>query len=263
MEFDLRDTIRSTYDAFAAINVERGVALTLEDDGAEGVFRGDPTRVRQILFNLLSNAAKFTERGQITVRLFRLEAGVRLVVRDTGIGMEAETAQQMFEKFSQADLSTTRRFGGTGLGLSICRELAVGMGGSISVETALGLGSAFTVDLPLPFVRLPDETTHSMAPDPIEVMAERNEPLRILVAEDNETNQLVMRSLLAIIEDIEVEIVENGALAVEAWESRTWDLILMDVNMPVMDGVTATRQIRALERSTHRSHTPIISLTAN
>ena len=263
IDFDLGATIRAAYDAFLAITVEKGVTMTFDIEACGGVFHGDPTRVRQILYNLLSNAVKFTEHGEIGVRALRTEGGVRIIVRDTGIGMPSETAHRMFEKFSQADASTTRRFGGTGLGLPICRELAALMGGSVGVESTLGQGSIFTVDLPLPFVGPVQAPLATPTADPADVLGGRAEKLRILVAEDHKINQLVLENLLSIAGISDVEMVANGRLAIEGWQARDWDLILMDVNMPDMDGVTATRHIRSMERQTQRRRTPILALTAN
>ena len=263
IDFDLGAVIRSASEAFLAITAEKGLAMSLDLETGQGIFHGDPTRVRQILCNLLSNAVKFTETGEIGIRALRTDGGIRIMVRDTGIGMPAETAQRMFEKFSQADASTTRRFGGTGLGLSICRELAALMGGSIDVESVLGHGSSFTVDLPLPFVG-PVQTPREVLPaDPVKILADRAQPLRILVAEDNNINQMVLRALLGAAGDLQVEMVADGTLAIAAWEAQVWDLVFMDVNMPVMDGVTATRCIRSKEREAQRPRTPIIALTAN
>ena len=262
-DFDLGRTIGAACEAFGALTAEKGVALTYRGEAARGLFRGDPTRVRQIISNLLSNAAKFTERGQIDVTAERTAAGVRLTVADSGIGMTAEALGRMFEKFSQADASTTRRFGGTGLGLSICRELSSLMGGTITLESVLGEGSTFIVELPLPYVGPSASAAPAALANPGAPLESRDQPLRILVAEDNQTNQLVLRSLLQFVGNIEVAMVGDGALAVEAWKAGAWDLVLMEVNMPVMDGVTATRKIRALEAMDARPRTPIIALTAN
>jgi signal transduction histidine kinase/CheY-like chemotaxis protein len=262
-DFDLGRTIGAACEAFGALTADKGVALTYAGEAARGLFRGDPTRVRQIVFNLLSNAAKFTERGQISVTATRIGAGVRLTVSDTGIGMSAEALGRMFEKFSQADASTTRGFGGTGLGLSICRELSSLMGGTIAVESAPGEGSTFTVELPLRYVGPSAPPSRAALANPGAPLESRGQPLRILVAEDNQTNQLVLRSLLQFVGNIEVEMVGDGSLAVETWQVGTWDLVLMDVNMPVMDGVDATRRIRSLEIEGGRPRIPIIALTAN
>jgi CheY-like chemotaxis protein/anti-sigma regulatory factor (Ser/Thr protein kinase) len=262
-DFDLGRTIGAACEAFGALTADKGVALTFAGETAQGLFRGDPTRVRQIVSNLLSNAAKFTERGQIGITAARTGDGVRLTVSDTGIGMTAEAVGRMFERFSQADASTTRRFGGTGLGLPICRELTSLMGGTIAVESTPGRGSTFTVELPLPYIGPSAPPSPATLAHPGTPLESRDRPLRILVAEDNPTNQLVLRSLLQFAGNIEVEMVGDGALAVEAWEAGTWDLVLMDVNMPVMDGVAATRRIRSLEAESGRPRIPIIALTAN
>jgi PAS domain S-box-containing protein len=263
IDFDLSAVIRSAHEAFLAITAEKGLATALDIAAGDGIFHGDPMRVRQILSNLLSNAVKFTERGRIEIKALRTETGIRIVVSDTGIGMSAETAARMFEKFSQADASTTRRFGGTGLGLAICRELAGLMGGSIAVDSVLGRGSNFIVDLPLPYIGPVPPPAETLDADPAEILAGRNSPLRILVAEDNLINQRVLRAFLNVMGELDLQMVTNGAQAIDAWEARDWDLIFMDVNMPVMDGITAARQIRAREYETRRPRTPIIALTAN
>jgi|GEM_PF-2502223 PAS domain S-box-containing protein len=263
IDFDLAAVIRSAHEVFLAITAEKGLSTALDGAGGDGIFHGDPTRIRQILTNLLSNAVKFTERGRIDIRAFRTNAGVRVAVSDTGIGMSAETASRIFEKFSQADASTTRRFGGTGLGLSICRKLVELMDGTITVDSMLGRGSTFTVDLPLRYVGPAQPIPDVLPFDPTAILAGRTQRPRILVAEDNRINQLVLGTLLRAAGELDLEMVANGALALEAWESRVWDLILMDVNMPVMDGVTATRQIRSREVETRRRRTPIVALTAN
>ena len=263
IDFDLGAVIQLAYEVFLALTAEKGIATTLDVAAAAGVFHGDPTRVRQILTNLLSNAVKFTDHGRIDIRALRTGNGVRLVVSDTGIGMSGETAARIFEKFSQADASTTRRFGGTGLGLSICRELAGLMGGSIEVESIEGRGSTFTVDLPLPYIGPVPPPPEARPTDPAAILAGRAAPLRVLVAEDNQINQRVLRALLNVVGGLDLEVVANGALAIAAWEARERDLILMDVNMPVMDGVAAARHIRSREDATQRPRTPIIALTAN
>ena len=226
-----------------------------------GVYLGDSTRVRQILYNLISNGVKFTERGEVRVSVSPCPRGVELVVRDTGIGIRSDRVDHLFQKFDQADTSTTRQFGGTGLGLAICRELAQLMGGEITVESVEGQGSAFKVRLPL--VRLRDDSPVA-APVEASVVAFAPEAsgLRILAAEDNIINQLVLKTLLHQI-GAEPRIVADGAEAVAAWLAEPWDLILMDIQMPVLDGPAATREIRRLEHETGRARTPIIALTAN
>jgi len=260
-EFDLAELARGAHAAFTAIAQKKGLSFDLSvEPSAQGVYRGDATRVRQILYNLISNALKFTEAGHIRVVARRADE-LEVEVRDTGIGISPETLATLFSKFTQADASTTRRFGGTGLGLAICRELATLMGGEIKAESTVGSGSTFTVRLGLPWLR--PSTPRSSAPiAPMEEseanIAER--PIRILAAEDNAVNQL--KTLLHQV-GIEPVVVENGAECLEAWEREAWDIILMDVQMPVMDGPTATSAIREREIATGRRRTPIIALTAN
>lgn len=260
LEFDPQALGRDACDAFGAIAAEKGLALSFEAQGPRGTYRGDPTRVRQILYNLISNAVKFTDQGGVAVRLEFEATGFAFLVEDTGVGFSSAARAALFDKFSQGDATTTRRFGGTGLGLPISRDLARMMGGDIAVASRPGAGSSFRVALPL--TRAPSAAAPAMASAPDTLIAAPGERLAILVAEDNPTNQLVLRSLLAGA-GVELEVVEDGSLALEAWRRRTFDLILMDINMPVMDGVSATRAIRAEERGAARVRTPIIALTAN
>ena len=231
---------------------------------AQGVYRGDSTRVRQILYNLISNALKFTEAGGVDVSVTAGHPGLVLAVHDSGVGIPPDRLDQLFEKFEQADTSTTRKFGGTGLGLAICRDLVELMGGSITVESRLGEGATFTVTLPLPRVasRMKDEASRPAAPAAdVGAMAEPT-ILRVLAAEDNAVNQLVLKTLLEQA-GITPVIVADGEAAVRAWESQAWDLVLMDVQMPIMDGIAATHAIRAKEAALGLPRTPILALTAN
>ncbi len=227
-------------------------------------YLGDPTRVRQILNNLISNAIKFTETGSIDV-IIDAPTGdsndLVFTVSDTGIGMEQESLEALFVPFAQADSSTTRRFGGSGLGLTICKKLIHLMGGWIDVQSKPGEGSTFRFGLPLQQIRVetPIDTTGTMA---IPADAEAPVSLRILAAEDHLQNQLVLQALLESI-GAQLTIVESGKEAVDAWDAGNYDIILMDVQMPVMDGVEATREIRMREQSQNRKPTPIIALTAN
>jgi signal transduction histidine kinase/ActR/RegA family two-component response regulator len=257
---DLAALARSAQAVFAPQAAEKGVRMELEiAPEAEGDWRGDPTRVRQILFNLVSNAVKFTARGSVTIRLARSEAGLVATVADTGPGIATESLPTLFDRFVQVDASTTRRFGGSGLGLAICRELAELMGGRITVASSPGEGSTFTLTLPLERAAAP--AAPARAPAEPAASAPAGE-LRVLAAEDNLMNQLVLKALLDQI-GAEVAVVGDGAQAVEAWAASAWDLILMDVQMPVMDGAAATRAIREAERAEGRARTPIIALTAN
>jgi PAS domain S-box-containing protein len=258
-QFDIQELTRGAHATFAAVAAGKGLDFGVRvAPSAEGVYLGDPLRLRQILHNLISNALKFTEQGSVQVAVNRRGGELRIAVKDTGIGIPEGKAAQLFRKFEQGDASTTRRFGGTGLGLAICRDLAEMMGGSIAVESAPGKGAAFTVRLPLKRIGKVDEPAAEPAPEivPDETV------LRVLVAEDNGMNQLVLKTLLAQL-GVEPVVVPNGRAAVEAWEREPWDLILMDVQMPEMDGPTATGVIRRREATEGRGRTPIVALTAN
>ncbi|WEK59238.1 MAG: ATP-binding protein [Candidatus Brevundimonas phytovorans] len=260
LEFDLDDLMAGTHNTFSALAAQKGLQFDLHvAPRARGAYLGDPLRLRQVLNNLISNAIKFTERGLVQVDVDRQDALLMICVRDTGMGISPDALTRLFNKFEQGDLSTTRRFGGTGLGLAICRDLVRLMGGDISADSSLDEGATFTVQLPLEHVghapALPDlaRTTES---------AEDARQVRLLVAEDNRANQLVIDTLLRQV-GIAPVIVENGRAAVAAWEDRPWDLILMDVQMPEMDGPTATSIIRRRELDNGQARTPILALTAN
>jgi len=257
-EFDLEKLVMTTHAAFVALAEKKGVDLGLEIGlDASGTYRGDSVRLRQILSNLVSNALKFTAEGRIGINVTRAADRVRFVISDTGVGIPADRIGALFDKFVQADSSTTRKYGGTGLGLAICRELCEAMGGGVSVQSEVGEGSTFIVDLPL--ARIGDAKAAAAQAEYADI-SER--PIRILAAEDNAVNQLVLKTLLGQA-GIEPTMVENGEEAVAAWESGDWDVILMDIQMPVMDGPTATRAIRRREAETGRAPVPIIALTAN
>jgi CheY-like chemotaxis protein len=236
----------------------KGLAFDFRvDEAANGWWRGDSDRLRQIVGNLLSNAVKFTAQGSVSALVdVGANGGLRMVVRDTGVGIAPEKLPTLFEKFTQADNSATRRFGGTGLGLAICRELTQMMGGSINVESREGHGSTFTVELPLQRGK-PASLQAAEAGQ-----ATDDGDLRLLAAEDNPTNQQVLAAVLGSL-GIEVHIVPDGKEAVEAWRTGSYDLILMDIQMPVMDGITAASAIREAEKKSGRRRTPIEALTAN
>ncbi len=260
--FDLVKIVADVQAAFSAVAENKGVVLGLGLERAPvGDLRmGDPTRVRQIVSNLVSNALKFTAAGEVQIVVSCLDEGVVLSVRDTGIGIPEDKLSKLFGQFEQVDASTTRRFGGTGLGLSICHELCRLMGGRIVVESRFGTGSTFTVHLPLPQVAA-REATPARGSIPGHADA-ANTTLRVLAAEDNKTNQLVLATMLQQI-GVTPIMVENGALAVEAWRAGEFDLILMDMQMPVMDGLTAVRAIREGEQVSSRPPTRIIAITAD
>jgi len=259
-DFDLEELAEGCRRAFTVLAQEKGLRfdLTIEPDAA-GAWKGDRDRLRQILGNLLSNAVKFTVEGAIGARFSLNPAGgLRLTVADTGIGIAPDKLPTLFDKFVQADNSSTREFGGSGLGLAICRELAQLMGGQIVARSAPGEGSTFVVDLPL----ARGEAVIPAALPQDEVEAEGGRALRILAAEDNLTNQKVLRAVLDPL-DVDLTITPDGQSVVEAWRAGGFDLILMDIQMPVMDGVEATETIRAEERRANLPRIPILALTAN
>ena len=224
--------------------------------------RGDPTRLRQILFNLIGNAVKFTDKGKVTVIGSHRVLGdraleLRFEVRDTGIGISEEARSRLFARFSQADSSTTRKFGGTGLGLAICKQLVELMGGEIGVASQPGRGSAFFFTVRCEVGEQPAESDTAEA-DAASPLGMRK--LRVLVAEDNSVNQLFIKLMLGRLGHF-VDVVASGVEAVEAVKRVPYDLVLMDIQMPEMDGPTATKVIRQLDRPLCRI--PIIALTAN
>jgi PAS domain S-box-containing protein len=259
--FDIEHLAGAAHATFEGVAQAKGLTLALTiAPRAGGRYLGDAARVRQVLANLISNALKFTVTGGATIAIDRTRRGLVIRVSDTGIGIPADRIGKLFHKFEQADASTTRRFGGTGLGLAICRELTELMGGDVTAKSRINKGTTFTVVLPL------RKLAETVAPAEEAVQADTREidagPIRVLAAEDNKVNQLVLRTLLNQA-GIDPLIVDDGRAAVEAWEQGDWDVILMDVQMPVMDGPAATRIIRQREAAAGRKLTPIIALTAN
>jgi two-component system, sensor histidine kinase len=256
--FDLEQTVEAASAAFAPLAAEKGLAFSVEvAPQLRGTWRGDTARIRQVLSNLLSNALKFTAAGSIRLGVEPSGDGVAFRVTDTGIGIPADKLGAIFERFTQADSSTTRQFGGTGLGLAICERFVGLMGGEMMVESRVGVGSTFSFVLPLrPDVAL--ERAEPSAPE----AAEDARPIKILAAEDNSTNQLILSALLGTL-GVDLTLVDDGEAAVEAFATARFDLLLMDVQMPRMDGLAATAAIRRTERLSGRSRTPIIALTAN
>jgi len=221
---------------------------------------GDPARLRQILHNLIGNAVKFTETGRITVvAKHNAEAGrARIAVHDTGVGIAPEHLSVIFDAFHQADGTFTRRFAGTGLGLTIARELARAMGGDLLVTSQVGKGSVFTLKLDLPHPPVDVSLDEPPAPEP----APRALGGRVLLAEDNPVNAIVAEAVLRKL-GIDVTVVEDGARAVEAFRTGRPDMVLLDCQMPVVDGLEAARRIRALEAAEGWPRTPMVALTAN
>ncbi len=261
-ECDIEEIAGGVAQAFTTLATEKDIGFRLHvTEDARGVYRGDATRLRQILYNLVSNALKFTPQGSVAVCVDRPDEALRIRVTDTGVGIAPERLSFLFDKFVQADASTTRKYGGTGLGLAICQELATLMGGGVTVQSTPGEGSTFTVTLPL--IRLADGGRSGAADGEAEIeAAPPSRSLRILAAEDNAMNQMVLKTLLHQV-GVDPTVVGDGLEALAAWREGEWDVILMDIQMPVMDGPTAARAIRDEEIATGRRRTPIIALTAN
>ena len=238
------------------VGQEKGVSVSYEmAPGLPQHVAGDALRLKQVLGNLVSNAVKFTEAGSVCVRVDHHEKNFRFEVRDTGIGFDPAQREAIFARFQQADGTITRRFGGSGLGLSISRELVAAMGGELACDATPGRGATFWFVLPLP-------TVCDVASTESAVIEASAGPCRVLVVDDNVTNRRVAELILNTI-GARVDCVEDGDQAVDAFLVERYDAILMDMMMPVMDGTTATRAIRDLERRNGLPRTPIIMLTAN
>jgi CheY-like chemotaxis protein len=252
----LADQMRVAFEAQS-----RGKSLTLNlslASSALGLWAGDAKRLRQVMQRLVSNAAKFTDAGSVTIGIACIDERLTISVADTGIGIAADRLPYLFDRSVQADGSLIRGSDGAGRGLIICHDLLALMGGDIRAESTPGTGSLMTVSLPA--VRLADLPSQSQsAPPPC---AQASPVLRVLAAEDNAVNRMVLKTLLEAF-GIDPVIVEDGSEAVEAWRSGTWDLLLMDIQMPVMDGMEAVRTIRAAEVAEGRRRIPIIAVTAN
>lgn len=259
--FALDQVVGPVVETFAPQAAAKGLVLeTRVSDAASETLQGDAVRLRQIVGNLVSNAVKFTDAGEVRVEADWRDGLLVIMVRDTGPGIARDAAERLFGDFVQLDESATRRHGGTGLGLSICRKLARLMGGDIRLDSRPGEGSEFTVELPMARIAAgaePATSRPSAQPPPVGSRA-----LRLLAAEDNAVNRMVLSALLEPAGITPVFAVD-GAAALEAWRTADWDVVLMDVQMPVMDGLEATRAIRGLEAEQGRARTPIIGLTAN
>ncbi len=269
VEFDLADLLQRARKVLQLSAQEKGLAFTTAC--AEEIprsLKGDPSRLMQVLLNLMNNAIKFTQAGSVSARIELLrcdqqQASIRCEIRDTGIGIDSAARERLFTPFSQADQSTTRRFGGTGLGLSISKKLIEMMGGSIGVESQPGQGSTFWFELPLPLVRplVPERTTDGTG-------AAQPAPQRgahvgkLLLVEDNAFNQLVAQRALEYY-GYSVDVAEDGTRALSALEQRSYDLVIMDCQMRVMDGYETARRIRASQTLSSAPTIPIIAVTAS
>ncbi|MGU9849791.1 ATP-binding protein [Pseudomonas koreensis] len=261
--FNLADLIGACAQSFQHSAVQRGLDLNLRipEDMRDLQVQGDPTRIRQILVNLVGNALKFTERGRVSIEAQWQSLDHELLwftcsVRDSGIGISPESLELMFNAFQQADSSISRRYGGTGLGLPIARTLAERMGGTLRAQSEEGLGSVFTLEIPLALYK---QTLPQLAPPRAGNGNGHGEGRNVLLVEDNPVNQTVIEAMLRSL-GFTVSVATDGAQAVRSAEGNAFEVILMDCRLPIIDGYEATRQIRQLPG---RGEVPIIALTAN
>ncbi|WP_068030210.1 PAS-domain containing protein [Rhodoplanes sp. Z2-YC6860] len=269
--FSLSGLIDGAIDTFRPQAAGKGLTLdSFIEAGSNDALVGDPTRVRQILFNLVSNALKFTQRGGVRVRGGTKPLGhgatrVTLSVTDTGIGLSAEQRARLFQPFAQADSSTTRKFGGTGLGLSIVRRLSELMDGTVEIDSAAGKGSTFTVSLTLKAAPADSPLATLLRPEggAKDGMAQKREHFRVLVVDDHPVNREVLVRQLDLL-GIEADSVNDGVEALEAWAAGRYNAVLADIHMPRMDGYELSQRIREAERNgTRPGQTPIVAVTAN
>jgi signal transduction histidine kinase/DNA-binding response OmpR family regulator len=258
--FKPREIVGNIYNLLGYKAEEKGLKLSIEyGENIPDCLLGDPTRLNQILVNLTSNAIKFTEKGIVSIKVINIhrehnEVRLQFKVKDTGIGIVKEKIPEMFELFTQADSETTRKYGGTGLGLSICRRLVNMQNGSINVESESGRGSTFTVEIPYKIIQAEQPDNYAAGMD---VVA----GLKILLVDDNEFNIIVAKDELEVgVRNVVVDTAENGRVAVEKCKTGNYDIVLMDVQMPEMDGFDATRNIRQIDGP--MAKVPIIAMTA-
>jgi signal transduction histidine kinase/CheY-like chemotaxis protein len=258
LDFDLPALLRDVVDLLANRAEAKGISLVAEVDPALPVWwRGDPTRLRQVVVNLVGNGIKFTERGEVCVSVGPGQngRGINITVRDTGIGIAAEALGRLFQKFEQADAATSRKYGGAGLGLAICKNIVAAMGGRIEATSQPGVGSVFSVLLPL-------EHGVPAPAAPVELLRPHQASLAVLCAEDGSINQLILRELLGYMGHT-ITVVEDGVAALEELAARDYDLLIMDDRMPRMDGYAALQRLRAGRDGVRNPAIPVIALTAN
>lgn len=262
ISFDLSEAVKNSMSILKKQVEEKGLEFSLDiQKSVPRIIKGDPLRVRQILFNLISNAVKFTEKGSIKISIDTLNNNSeqpKLVfsIADTGVGIPEEAIEKVFSSFEQVDKSTTRNFGGTGLGLSVCTKLAKLMGGKIWLESTVGVGSTFSFTIQ--FEKGDDSEISNPVVD-LNELKNKTQKLKVLAVEDNKLNQVLIKEVLKKMGIKDLDIAPNGLKAVEAVERKKYDLILMDVQMPIMDGYKATENIRKLEYGQCK----IIGLSAN
>jgi signal transduction histidine kinase/ActR/RegA family two-component response regulator len=245
---------------------EKGLILSYNiDNNVPNLVMGDPTRLNQILINLVGNAIKFTEKGSVKIFVSATDSQLHFEIKDTGIGIPKDKHESIFGAFEQAKESTTRYYGGTGLGLNISKQLIDLQDGKIRIESCEGQGSTFSFELPLTIPEADTVSQNFISEDKLTTMAKSLKGIRILIAEDNPFNQMIAQDDLSYyIEDITIETVENGVFAIEKFKTNTFDLILMDVQMPEINGFEATKRIREIEKSEGRTTIiPIIAMTAS
>lgn len=261
--FELRDVIEKTFGLTAMRAQQKGLELGLQiAPEVPKVLVGDPNRLRQVLVNLIGNAIKFTETGKVRLSVHHTQGApgpgaLTFSVTDTGIGMTDTQIKKLFKPFTQADLSITRKYGGTGLGLSICKQLVEGMGGKIWVTSREGEGSTFSFSVQL-------HTQDHYLPREAPPTAQDSRPLRILIVDDHDINRMLLATYMKGTPYI-LDTSDNGEAAVQKYKKNplAFDLILMDMQMPVMDGLTATKKIRAIEKANGVRTIPILALTAH
>ena len=267
VRFRLGDELRTVAIQHQPPAAAKGIALNHDLVDADVEVEGDASRLRRIVDILLGNAVKFTEAGGVTLAARATSAGnFRIEVRDTGIGFDPSQKERLFERFAQADGSATRRFGGAGLGLAIARECAAILQGQLDCHSSPGEGSVFTLDVPLrstgEVATAPAPPTEQRTTEAPTADAEAETPFRVLIVDDNATNRHVLELILSQI-GAELVSVEDGRQAVDAYAERPFDVVLMDIQMPVMDGLAATREIRRIEQDRGAPRTPVVIVSAN
>ncbi len=268
--FDVRSAIEETVAAQVPLATNKGLALDCTfGNNIPKLVKGDGQRIQQILNCLLSNALKFTSEGSVRVKIAAIDTSeesitIRIAVADSGIGISEKNMDKLFMRFSQVDSSDTRKYGGSGLGLVISKQIAELMGGTISVQSKEGIGSTFIAEVPLKVIKAADidlEEEKTKKEDAAVFSINAHSKARILVAEDEPVNQQVIGKLLGMA-GFSYDIAENGEKAIELFKQKEYDAALFDVQMPVMDGIAATQEIREIEKREHRKRLPIIAVTA-
>ncbi len=264
IDFNLYSLLKDVIDLYVPRADSKNLALRLErNENLPEWVRGDPLRLRQILLNLLDNALKFTDQGEIRLQVAcpeNTQNELLFSVSDSGIGMDSETQGRIFQAFAQADGTVSRKYGGTGLGLTICRQLAELMGGELSLESAPGQGSTFHLRLPLPFIQPVQRPSRADAGPNVQSLSFPG--VKVLVAEDNPINKKLLGFMLENL-GVAVEVTDDGKMAYDRLANADFDLVLMDCQMPEWDGLTATRAVRRRETEQGKQRLPIIALTAN